>query len=177
MWSDAPVEPQAVSAVVPGRRGRRRAGAVHAGRGETRPGRPHDADRIAAERSSDQRNAVAGNYADVHFTLLAPEPINGEVFLSGAFTNWSFANEYKMTYDAIRKEYRGTAFLKQGWYDYQYVVKSSTLPAYYFEGTHFETENEYEILVYYKAFQPNADLLIGYIRVLENPQARSEDNY
>jgi hypothetical protein len=120
----------------------------------------------------DQRNSVAGNYADVHFTLLAPEPINGEVFLSGAFTNWSFANEYKMTYDAIRKEYRGSAFLKQGWYDYQYVVKSSTLPTYYFEGTHFETENEYEILVYYRAFQPNADLLIGYIRVLENPQAR-----
>ena len=120
----------------------------------------------------DTRNAVAGNYADVHFTLLSPEPINGDVYLSGAFTNWSFSNEYKMTYDAIRKEYQGSAFLKQGWYDYQYVVKSSTLPAYYFEGTHFETENEYEILVYYRAFQPNADLLIGYIRVLENAQAR-----
>jgi len=120
----------------------------------------------------DTRNSVAGNYANVHFTLLSPNPIDGDVYLSGAFTNWSFPNEYKMTYDAALKEYHGSALLKQGWYDYQYVVKSSSLPAYYFEGTHFETENEYEILVYYRSFQPQADLLLGYIRVLENAQAR-----
>jgi hypothetical protein len=116
----------------------------------------------------DFRNAVAGNYANVHFTLQSPEPVNGEVYLSGAFTNWSFLPEYKMTYDAIKKEYTGTAFLKQGWYDYQYIVKSSSLPSYYFEGSHYETENEYEIFIYYRSFQPQADLLIGYIRLVEN---------
>lgn len=116
----------------------------------------------------DVRNAVAGNYVDVHFTLASPQPIDGEVYLSGAFTNWNLADEFKMTYDATRKEYQGTAFLKQGWYDYQYVVKSSTLPPYHFEGTHFETENDYEIFVYYRAFQPQADLVIGYIKVHEN---------
>ncbi|HEU5291835.1 MAG TPA: type IX secretion system plug protein domain-containing protein [Cyclobacteriaceae bacterium] len=120
----------------------------------------------------DTRNVVAGNYADVHFSLLSPEPINGDVYLSGAFTNWTLSNEYKMTYDAIKKEYNGTVFLKQGWYDYQYVVKSNTLPSYYFEGTHFETENQYEVFVYYRSFQPQADLLIGYIPIVENPQAR-----
>ena len=51
-----------------------------------------------------------------------------------------------------------------------YVGKSATLPPYYFEGTHFETENEYEILIYYRAFQPQADLLIGYIRLEQNPR-------
>lgn len=116
----------------------------------------------------DVRNTVAGNYAYVHFTLFSPEPVKGEVYMSGAFTNWSLSNEHKMTYDAIKKEYRGTAFIKQGWYDYQYVVKSNELPPYYFEGTHFETENNYEIFVYYRAFQPQADLLLGYIRVEEN---------
>jgi hypothetical protein len=120
----------------------------------------------------DVRNAVAGNYVNVHFTLRSAEPVNGEVFLSGAFTNWSFPNEYKMTYDAIKKEYQGMAFIKQGWYDYQYVVKSPTLPTYYFEGSHFETENEYEIFVYYRSFQPQADLLIGYINILENARER-----
>ncbi len=116
----------------------------------------------------DFRNAVAGNYANVHFTLLSPEPVNGEVYLSGAFTNWSFTTENKMTYDAIKKEYRGVTFLKQGWYDYQYMVKSASLPPYYFEGSHYETENDYEIFVYYRSFQPQADLLLGYIRLEEN---------
>ncbi|MFZ2906151.1 MAG: DUF5103 domain-containing protein [Cyclobacteriaceae bacterium] len=116
----------------------------------------------------DVRNAVAGNYSNVHFTLSSSEPINGDVYLSGAFTNWSYGDEFKMTYDATAREYHGSAFLKQGWYDYQYVVKSATLPSYYFEGSHFETENEYEVFVYYRAFQPQADLLIGYMRVHEN---------
>jgi hypothetical protein len=116
----------------------------------------------------DVRNAVAGNYSTVHFTLASPEPVDGDVYLSGAFTNWSFIREYKMNYDATRREYRGTAFLKQGWYDYQYVVKSATLPPYHFEGSHYETENNYEVFVYYRAFQPQADLLIGYITLEEN---------
>ena len=116
----------------------------------------------------DVRNAVAGNYVNVHFTLASAEPINGDVYLSGAFTNWNLSDEFKMTYNATAKEYKGAAFLKQGWYDYQYVVKSPTLPSYHFEGTHFETENDYEVFIYYRAFQPQADLVIGYIKVHEN---------
>lgn len=111
----------------------------------------------------DTRNISASNYATVHFTLLS-EPINGEVYLSGAFTDWRFSDENKMTYDPIKKAYTGAAFLKQGWYDYQYMVKSETLPPYYFEGSHFETRNDYEIFVYYRSFQPQADLLLGYYR-------------
>lgn len=118
----------------------------------------------------DTRNAVAGNYVNVQFTLLSPEPVDGKVYLSGAFTNWNFSPENEMIYDAVKKEYTGTAFLKQGWYDYQYVVRSATLPSYFLEGSHFDTENEYEILVYYRSFQPQADLLVGYIRLGENPR-------
>lgn len=143
---------------------------------KTRNGEPYsvydDMNGNFSTENYDVRNTVAGNYVNVHFTLLSPEPINGDVYLNGAFTNWSFSNEHKMTYDAIKKEYQGTAFIKQGWYDYQYVVKSQTLPTYYFEGSHFETENEYEIFVYYRAFQPQADLLIGYVNVFENARTR-----
>ena len=118
----------------------------------------------------DFRNAVSGNYANVYFTLTSPEPIGGEVFLSGSFTNWSLTNEYKMTYDLSNKEYHAMALLKQGWYDYHYVTKSAKLPKYHFEGSHFETENDYEIFVYYRSFQPQADLLLGYFRFEENPR-------
>lgn len=118
----------------------------------------------------DTRNTVAANYLFVNFTLFSDEPIDGDVYLSGAFTDWSFSTEYKMSYDAISKEYKGKAFLKQGWYDYQYVVKSATLPAELFEGSFFETENDYEVFVYYRSFQPQADLLLGYYRLEENPR-------
>jgi hypothetical protein len=118
----------------------------------------------------DYRNPISANYAYVHFALRSPQPIDGNVYLSGAFTNWSLSPEYQMTYDAIKKEYTATAFLRQGYYDYQYVVKSPTLPPYYFEGSHFETENSYEIFVYYRSFQPQADLLIGYSKFVMNPR-------
>ncbi|HNC30821.1 MAG TPA: DUF5103 domain-containing protein, partial [Cyclobacteriaceae bacterium] len=66
--------------------------------------------------------------------------------------------------------YTATVLLRQGYYDYQYVVKSATVPYDYFEGNHFETENDYEILVYYRSFQPQADLLVGYIQLTQNPR-------
>lgn len=118
----------------------------------------------------DFRNPVSANYAYVHFALQALQPIDGNVYLSGAFTNWSLSTDYQMTYNAIQKEYQASMLLKQGYYDYQYVVKSATLPSYYFEGSHFQTENDYEVFVYYRSFQPQADLLIGYIQLEQNPR-------
>lgn len=116
----------------------------------------------------DFRNPVSANYAYVHFALQAAQPVDGNVYLSGAFTNWNLTPEYQMTYDALRKEYAAMVLLRQGYYDYQYVVKSATVPYDYFEGNHFETENAYEVFVYYRSFQPQADLLIGYLQFAQN---------
>jgi hypothetical protein len=118
----------------------------------------------------DYSNPVSANYAYVHFALRSPQPIDGNVYLSGAFTNWNLSPEYQMTYDAIKKEYAATILLRQGYYDYQYVVKSPTLPPSHFEGSYFETENQYEVFVYYRSFQPQADLLIGYMNFMQNPR-------
>ena len=109
------------------------------------------------------------NYVNVNFSLSSP-PVSGDVYVTGAFNYWNLNQDNKMHYDSAKSQYSARVLLKQGWYDYQYLVKSSTLPPYYFEGSHFETENYYEILVYYKPFQPRADLLIGYIRLDKNPR-------
>lgn len=109
------------------------------------------------------------NYAYINFTLASP-PVNGDVFVTGAFNQWNLNKENKMKYDSAQQAYTSTILLKQGWYDYQYYVKSATLPPYYYEGSHFQTENFYEIFVYHKPFQPRADLLIGYVRLYENPR-------
>lgn len=115
----------------------------------------------------DYRDANYSNYANVHFTL-SSKPLPGEVFVTGAFNYWNLNDENRMTYDSSRQTYRTNFLLKQGWYDYQYLIKSKQLPPYALEGSHFETENMYEILVYYRPFKPNADLLIGYVRLEKN---------
>lgn len=115
----------------------------------------------------DVRNTNAANYIDVNFTLLS-EPVNGEVYITGAFTDWRLDASTRMYYDSTGQAYKTNYLLRQGWYDYQYLVKSTTLPPYHFEGTHYETENLYEIFVYYRAFQPQADLLLGYFLLAEN---------
>ncbi|MFZ6010967.1 MAG: DUF5103 domain-containing protein, partial [Bacteroidota bacterium] len=108
----------------------------------------------------DYRDNAFTNYTNVNF-ILSSGPIKGDVYVTGAFSNWNLDEENRMTYDSSRREYRGHMLLKQGWYDYQYLVQSPNLPPYHLEGSHFETENSYEILVYYRPFQPRADLLIG----------------
>lgn len=115
----------------------------------------------------DYRDLAFTNYANVTFSLATP-PVNGDVYIAGGFNYWNLNDDNKMSYDSTQGLYTGTVLMKQGWYDYQYLVKSSTLPPYYFEGSHFETENYYEIFVYNKPFQPRADLLIGYIRLARN---------
>ena len=117
----------------------------------------------------DYRDLAFTNYANVTFNLSTP-PVNGDVYVTGAFNYWNLNEENKMQYDSAARNVQGRLLMKQGWYDYQYLVKSSTLPPYYFEGSHFETENRYEILVYNRPFQPRADLLIGYFVVEKNPR-------
>jgi hypothetical protein len=115
----------------------------------------------------DYRDNNFSNYLNVNF-VLDSKPISGDVYVAGKFTDWNLTEQTKMKYDSASKLYRAKFLLKQGWYDYQYVVYSKTLPYYFLEGSHYETENMYEIFVYYKAFQPRADLLIGYMRLEKN---------
>jgi hypothetical protein len=75
-----------------------------------------------------------------------------------------------MEYDPAAQQYRAAILLKQGWYDYQYVVESPDVSPLHFEGSHFETENLYEIFIYHRPFNINADLLIGYVSLQENPR-------
>ncbi|MEX2230516.1 MAG: DUF5103 domain-containing protein [Cyclobacteriaceae bacterium] len=118
----------------------------------------------------DYRDAAFTNYANVNFTLAASQPYPGNVFVTGAFNYWNLNDQNKMQYDSAAKAYLARVLLKQGWYDYQYIIQAPKIPPYLFEGSHFQTENFYEILVYYRPFQPKADLLIGYLRLEKNPR-------
>ncbi len=108
------------------------------------------------------------NYIKANFTLTAPKPVNGKVFINGRFIDNAFSKETEMLYDSARREYRQELLVKQGWYNYQYIVKGGATAPNLIEGNHFETENLYEVMVYFKSLQPRADLLVGYLQFTKN---------
>jgi hypothetical protein len=111
--------------------------------------------------------ALSGDYVFVTFTL-ATQPVNGDVYLLGALNNWERTADSKMNYVANQNLYEKTLFLKQGWYDYQYWVQAPRENGFQLEGSYFQTENLYEVFIYYRPFRPNADLLIGYFQLPVN---------
>lgn len=118
--------------------------------------------------NQDRRNPdIESEYVDVSFQLES-EQLDGQVHINGALTNWQLDEDSKMEFNASIGTYSKTLLLKQGWYDYKYEVESSALSASYLEGDHFETENIYEILVYYRPMDLRADLLVGYFVIRRN---------
>ncbi len=110
--------------------------------------------------------AITANYVQVNFGLKSPK-LKDDVFVIGAFNGWDKNAENQMDYDALQGLYTRRILLKQGFYNYEYWVNSPDDPNQ-IEGNYFQTENMYEVLVYYKPFQPNADLLVGYFVIPVN---------
>ena len=109
---------------------------------------------------------VSTNYLYVNFTLRSKQ-LNSNVYVTGAFNSWARNEENKMTYkDGL---YVSQLLLKQGLYNYRYEADTKDeSERKYMEGSHFQTENVYEVMAYYHPFQPNADLLIGYFLIPVN---------
>ena len=117
---------------------------------------------------SRQEPWITCNYLNVNFTFRSPK-LNEDVYLIGNFNSWKQNEENRMTWN--NGFYSAKVFLKQGFYDYQYWVSpTSTMNGNYLEGNYFQTENMYEVLVYYRPFQPNADMLVGYFMIPVNPR-------
>jgi hypothetical protein len=108
---------------------------------------------------------VECDYAYVHFFLPYPAPFNGgNLYVFGALTNWQYIPDAQMKYNYDRKGYKATVYLKEGFYDYWYMYLengASTGDPTLIEGNHYETGNDYLILVYYRATGLLHDELIG----------------
>ncbi len=105
---------------------------------------------------------IENDYARVTFTLAA-EQYAEDVFISGRFTDWRKDSSTRMQYNKTTGVYEATYILKQGNYDYQYVL-ASPKTANNIEGNKRETRNLYEIFVYYRSPKLQADILIGYYK-------------
>ena len=108
---------------------------------------------------------IEADYVLVHFSLPYDFPLtDGNLYIFGQLSEWTFKEECKMKYDLSDRTYKGDVYLKQGYYDYEYAyVKDGTQKAdeTYVEGNHFETDNDYTIYVYDKPQGSRYDKLIG----------------
>ena len=105
---------------------------------------------------------IEADYSYVHFSLASDYDSNNEVYVYGSFNNYSFSNSNRMYYNPSLEIYEGVLLLKQGFYNYKYVVKNKDqINKNFFSGSNALAENDYLILVYYRSIGQQYDELIG----------------
>ena len=106
---------------------------------------------------------IEADYTYIHFSLMCEELKNSSVYVYGGFNNFSTNYENKMTYNSKRNVYETTLLMKQGFYNYKYVVLDSdkNLNEGAISGNFDETENNFKVIAYYRDLGARYDRLIG----------------
>jgi len=120
-------------------------------------------------RNQDGRDSdLESEYVKVKFTLKHEILTTGNFYVFGALSDWRIGSQNKMEYNYDEGTYETLLYLKQGYYDYQFVFVedgSAKPDETIVEGNHFETGNDYSILVYYKQLGGRHDQLVGLKRI------------
>ena len=115
-------------------------------------------------------NQTSADYAHVLFTLpyfrTAEDTMN--LYVCGSFNNWKLNAENQMHYNEDKKQYEASILLKQGYYGYTYMFASNdykTIDMTSIDGSFYQTENDYEIFVYFYDYKLGYDRCIGYKKI------------
>jgi hypothetical protein len=87
-----------------------------------------------------------------------------DVYVFGELSDWQLKPEFKMEYSHEARAYYCETVLKQGYYNYQYVVldhRTGAPDPDGLEGNWHETGNLYTLLVYFHPFGSRYDRLMG----------------
>jgi len=107
---------------------------------------------------------IEADYVNIHFSLKNDAPKPGEsIYVVGGFNNYSMLPEYKMIYSRSSDSHKLELKLKQGFYNYKYVVVNDydEINQGGVSGNYDETENDYKVLVYYRGYGYRYDRVIG----------------
>lgn len=113
--------------------------------------------------NSDQPETEA-DYAWVHFALQYPKLEEGQtIHVYGNFNNYAIEPQTALEYYEGENIYATAIQLKQGYYNYKYVIvdQDETLQEHTIGGSFWQTENNYKVLVYYRALGARYDKIIG----------------
>ncbi|MCU0471138.1 MAG: DUF5103 domain-containing protein [Arcicella sp.] len=110
------------------------------------------------------RGDIESDYVRVSFFLRSDSLENKKVYVNGAFNDWKLNERNLMHYVSENQAYEVFVQLKQGIYNYNYVTvdEKGNRSEVDFEGSHSQTENIYEVLVYHRPIGARADALVGY---------------
>lgn len=108
--------------------------------------------------------SIEADYTNVHFSLETEPLENQNVFVYGNFNNFELNESNLMIYDPNKKRYQCNLKFKQGFYNYKYVTldNNGNLNEGAISGNHWQTENNYKVIVYYRPLGGRYDLVIGY---------------
>ena len=108
---------------------------------------------------------IEADYAWVYFSLSAPTFRNNkDIYATGMFNNYSLTPEYKMEYNPTKALFEKAILIKQGFTNFQYTIADNKGVIDYenaIDGNFYQTENDYTILVYYRAGIDRYDRVIG----------------
>jgi hypothetical protein len=112
------------------------------------------------------------DYVLVHFTLRCDFPVtDGNLYVFGELTDWQIDPKAKLTFNPENNYWETDFYCKQGYYNYIYVFvpkRSQTIDDTYIEGSHWQTANNYTILLYLQEEGSAYDKLIGTTTVAIN---------
>ncbi len=118
---------------------------------------------VAIEESNEPDREA--DYIWVWFTLHSYNEIrDASVYVTGDFCGWQYTDDNLMTWNPTKGCYEGMLLLKQGWYNYEYVVlpsDSDTPEGFTFEGSHWETANDYLVITYFRDPTTRYDRVTG----------------
>ena len=89
------------------------------------------------------------------------------MYIIGALSDWQLKEEFKLEYNADKKQYETVVFLKQGYYNYHYALNDRStkrVDVSFIEGTHYQTKNDYFVYVYYRAVGDRHDSFVGFLK-------------
>ncbi|MGB6269291.1 MAG: type IX secretion system plug protein domain-containing protein [Olleya sp.] len=104
------------------------------------------------------------DYAWVHFALEYPKLEEGEsIHVFGNFNNYETVPLTQLEYYEDEGVYSTAIRLKQGYYNYKYVIvdKNGNVDEHKIGGSFWQTENNYKVLVYYRELGARYDKIIG----------------
>lgn len=100
------------------------------------------------------------DYIKCLFQLKSRPITEGNVYLKGGFSNLLLSKNLQLVYNFEKGIYEKELLLKQGIYNYKFDGNKEVND--FLEGNYSQTENEYEILIYFQQPGTRYDALIGF---------------
>ncbi len=108
---------------------------------------------------------LAGDYCWVEFYFKSPK-LDVPVFVFGQLSDWRLTNEFELAYNESRGAYSKRVLLKQGYYNFVFAhpTADGSVGTELTEGTHWQTRNDYTLIMYNQGMGLRYDRIIGYLK-------------